>query len=212
MKQTKKQHRKSEEGAVLLAALFFFALCGMGATLALASSGSFLRTAKTGTQSEQKRFAVESAADFLRDELSSPDTIVKIKEEAEQVTFFYVGKEETEENEEDWISFSENKAGGVLDSLIRDTYRTDGKRVRTKEIVLSVEIPDENAEKELEQLKTYVKLSMNEAYQITAIVSTTEKEYKRKVILPAQIETETIEDVTYTTIFWETGVIEKERS
>lgn len=212
MKKKKKQHRKSEEGAVLLAALFFFALCGMGAALVLASSGSFLRTAKTGTQSEQKRFAVESAAAFLRDELSSSDTIVKIKEEAEQVTFFYVGKEELEENEEDWISFSENKAGGILDSLIRDTYRSDGKRVRTKEIVLSVEMSDGNSKKELEPLKAYVKLSMNEAYQITAIVSTAEQEYKRKLILPAQVETEAIEDVTYTTIFWETGVIEKERS
>lgn len=212
MKQTKKQHRKSEEGAILLAALFFFALCGMGAALVLASSGSFLRTAKTGTQSEQKRFAVESAAAFLRDELSSPDTIVKIKEEAEQVTFFYVGKEEKEENEAEWIAFSENKAGGVLDSLIRDAYRTDGKRVRTKEIVLSVEMPDGNSKKELEPLKAHVKLSMNEAYQITAIVSTAEQEYKRKLVLPAQVETETIEDVTYTTIFWETGMIEKERS
>lgn len=208
-----KKTLRQEKGASLPAAVLFFALCGFGASflLALASSGS--QNFSSATLEEQKRLAVESAAAFLRDTLSAPENVVKIKEEAtedaegkllrHQIRYYYVGFGENDE-EESWTPFTVRES--ILDSLIRDSYIPKENRAnlhrrlapKPKHFSLYVKAGEMNDQKELPQLKTEVSLSMNTDYGITAIVSekqtASDREadrWERRLIVPAQVDTVT---------------------
>ena len=69
---------KSENGASLVAALLFFVLCGVAASMILAAASASAGKMQQVPVTDQKRFAVESGAAFLRDELSDSKTAVKI--------------------------------------------------------------------------------------------------------------------------------------
>ena len=59
----------SETGASLVAAILFFVLCGVGASVILAAASASAGKMQRVPETDQKRFAVESAAAFLRDEM-----------------------------------------------------------------------------------------------------------------------------------------------
>ena len=117
----------SEAGASLVAAILFFVLCGVGASVILASASASAGKMQQVPAADQKRFAVESAAAFLRDELTRKENIVKIKEvmvewsnsnEVEDtLDYYYVGQEQKENRESSWVKFSDTDPS-VLDDLI----------------------------------------------------------------------------------------------
>lgn len=71
---------KNQDGASLMAALLFFVFCGVGASIILASASASAGKIRHLPREDQKRYAVDSAAAFLRDELQKTENIVKIKE------------------------------------------------------------------------------------------------------------------------------------
>lgn len=73
---------KNQDGASLMAALLFFVFCGVGASIILASASASAGKIRHLPREDQKRYAVDSAAAFLRDELQKTENIVKIKEVA----------------------------------------------------------------------------------------------------------------------------------
>lgn len=211
--QNWRQTLRQETGASLIAALLFFALCGMGASILLALASSSRFPALANRPEEQKRLAVESAAAFLRDELSAPENTVKIKEETltdeegnlltHHISYYYAGKDGTE-NEADWTLFSARAS--ILDSLIRETYRSMDSAATQhnplppdpKYFVLSVETDGNLEQNPIPQLRTEVRLSMASDFSITAIVSDLqtasdqeENRWERRLTLPAQVDTVT---------------------
>lgn len=60
---------KNQDGASLMAALLFFVFCGVGASIILASASASAGKIRNLPGEDQKRYAVDSAAVFLRDEL-----------------------------------------------------------------------------------------------------------------------------------------------
>lgn len=58
---------KSENGASLVAALLFFVLCGVAASMILAAASASAGKMQQVPVTDQKRFAVESGAAFLRE-------------------------------------------------------------------------------------------------------------------------------------------------
>ena len=123
---------RNQDGASLMAALLFFVFCGVGASIVLAATSASAGKIRHLPQEDQKRYAVDSAAAFLRDELQKPANAVTIKE---------VIVEDSRENVEDTDEFScyyankpeeafySSQSGhyrsdaGVLDSMIVEIYR-----------------------------------------------------------------------------------------
>ncbi len=136
----------NQNGASLMAALLFFVLCAVGASILLASTTASAGKIDRLSREDQKRYAVSSAAEFLRDELTKTENTVKIKEvivedsrkEDMEDNFYcyYVGNGKNQNNESTWQKFydsaSSETSGGtwtsgtdsaVLDSMIVDIYR-----------------------------------------------------------------------------------------
>lgn len=67
---------KNQDGASLMAALLFFVFCGVGASIILASASASAGKIRHLPGEDQKRYAVDSAAAFLRDELQKTENIV----------------------------------------------------------------------------------------------------------------------------------------
>ena len=140
---------KNQDGASLMAALLFFVFCGVGASIILASASASAGKIRNLPGEDQKRYAVDSAAAFLRDELQKTENIVKIKEvivhdsrddeEDDEDNFYcyYVGSRKDTDNEASWQKFygtdsglsnAEGANSAVLDSLIVDIYRNNEYR------------------------------------------------------------------------------------
>ena len=140
---------KNQDGASLMAALLFFVFCGVGASIILASASASAGKIRHLPREDQKRYAVDSAAAFLRDELQKTENIVKIKEvivhdsrddeEDDEDDFYcyYVGSRKNTDNEATWqkfygtdsgLSSAESANSAVLDSLIVDIYRNNEYR------------------------------------------------------------------------------------
>ena len=140
---------KNQDGASLMAALLFFVFCGVGASIILASASASAGKIRHLPREDQKRYAVDSAAAFLRDELQKTENIVKIKEvivhdsrddeEDDEDDFYcyYVGSRKNTDNEATWqkfygtdsdLSSPESGNSAVLDSLIVDIYRNNEYR------------------------------------------------------------------------------------
>lgn len=140
---------KNQDGASLMAALLFFVFCGVGASIILASASASAGKIRNLPGEDQKRYAVDSAAVFLRDELQKTENIVKIKEvivhdsrkdeEDDEDDFYcyYVGGRKNKDNEASWqkfygtdsdLSSPESGNSAVLDSLIVDIYRNNEYR------------------------------------------------------------------------------------
>lgn len=131
------------------AALLFFVFCGVGASIILASASASAGKIRHLPREDQKRYAVDSAAAFLRDELQKTENIVKIKEvivhdsrddeEDDEDDFYcyYVGSRKNTDNEATWqkfygtdsgLSSAESANSAILDSLIVDIYRNNEYR------------------------------------------------------------------------------------
>lgn len=206
---------KNEQGASLVAAILFFVLCGVGASVILAAASASAGKMEQVPDADQKRFAVESAAAFLRDELRSTENIIKIKEIMvedssepdevdDEVTYFYVGSSKKTGQESSWQPFGEEKES-VLDSFIQELYvpmddaaQHDSGTSEEKTFTLSVQTPGSAESQNMQKLQAKVQLSMSSDYQITAVISDmeTDEEHeeercRRKLTVPAQVLTET---------------------
>ena len=132
---------KNQDGASLMAALLFFVFCGVGASIILASASASAGKIRHLPGEDQKRYAVDSAAAFLRDELQKTENIVKIKEVIvedsreddieDNFYCYYVGSQKNMDNEASWQKFYATDAGttgtvgAILDSLNVDIYKNN---------------------------------------------------------------------------------------
>ena len=132
---------KNQDGASLMAALLFFVFCGVGASIILASASASAGKIRHLPREDQKRYAVDSAAAFLRDELQKTENIVKIKEVIvedsreddieDNFYCYYVGSQKNMDNEASWQKFYATDAGttgtvgAILDSLIVYIYKNN---------------------------------------------------------------------------------------
>ena len=91
---------KNQDGASLMAALLFFVFCGVGASIILASASASAGKIRNLPGEDQKRYAVDSAAVFLRDELQKTENIVKIKE-----VIVHDSREDEENDEDDFYCY-----------------------------------------------------------------------------------------------------------
>lgn len=90
---------KNQDGASLMAALLFFVFCGVGASIILASASASAGKIRHLPREDQKRYAVDSAAAFLRDELQKTENIVKIKE-----VIVHDSRDDEEDDEDDFTA------------------------------------------------------------------------------------------------------------
>ena len=191
---------KSEEGASLAAALLFFVLCGVGASVILAAASSTAGKMRQVPDVDQKRFAVESAAAFLRDELRDDKNVVTVKE-------VLVEDSRMPEPVSDQLSFS--LAGGsgeeknsLLESYVRANYEPLGNADpggdgSERELSVSVASQRGTEPEGMDKLKANVHISMNSDYSITAAVSDAETDAdhpedlcRRKLTVPARAQTD----------------------
>ncbi len=123
---------KQENGASLALALLFFVICGMAASVILAAASATAGKMEQIPSADQKRFTVESAATFLRDELMSTENVIKIKEvqvvnehdsteNSDTVTYYYVGKGKNLSEETSWTEISGSDAS-ILASYVKKYY------------------------------------------------------------------------------------------
>ena len=84
-------------GARLLAALLYFVFRGVGASITLATASASAGKIRHLPREDQKRYAVDSAAAFLRDELQKTENIVKIKE-----VIVHDSRDDEEDDEDDF--------------------------------------------------------------------------------------------------------------
>lgn len=82
-----------------MAALLFFVFCGVGASIILASASASAGKIRHLPREDQKRYAVDSAAAFLRDELQKTENIVKIKE-----VIVHDSRDDEEDDEDDFTA------------------------------------------------------------------------------------------------------------
>lgn len=226
---------KNQDGASLMAALLFFVFCGVGASIILASASASAGKNRHLPREDQKRYAVDSAAAFLRDELQKTENIVKIKEvivhdsrddeEDDEDDFYcyYVGSRKNTDNEATWqkfygtdsgLSSPESANSAVLDSLIVDIYRNNEYR----------KLADgENASEEEMAYKDFT-LSVKKAGMSgntigplkTSVRLWMTDHYKIKAVISDTVTADDNDSYTITTttiittIRWQNGTIEKE--
>ena len=194
---------KNQDGASLMAALLFFVFCGVGASIILASASASAGKIRNLPGEDQKRYAVDSAAIFLRDELQKTENIVKIKEvivhdsrddeEDDDFNCYYVGSRKNTDNEASWQKFYGTDSGlsspesgnsAILDSLIVDIYRNneyrklaDGDDASEEEMAykdFTLSVKkDGMSGNTIDPLKTSVRLWMTDDYKIKAVISDT---------------------------------------
>ena len=202
---------KSEEGASLAAALLFFVLCGVGASVILAAASASAGKMQRLPETDQKRFAVESAAAFLRDEMRDSQnkitiTDVKVEDSRDNkstayptLTYLYSDKTALD------------PARNMIDACVVELYRTlqqdeenaPQQEKAEKDFLMSVR--KKGSTQYYDQLEARVKLTMDSDYHITAILSDTqtddtrkEDRCERKLTIPAKTETEeTVEEKDY---------------
>ena len=192
---------KSEEGASLAVALLFFVLCGVGASIILAAASSTAGKMGQLPAADQKRFAVESAAAFLRDELKDDKNVITVKE-------ILVEDSRMSEPVSDQISFS--LAGGsgegrnsLLESYVRANYEPLGDAVpggdgSEKDLSVSLNSGSGAGQEDLKKLKADIHVSMSSDYGITAVISDAETDTdhpedlcRRKLTVPSKVQTDT---------------------
>lgn len=182
------RHRwNKKDGFSLSAALLFFLFCSVCAAMLLSAAVSENGKAVRREPKDQKRFAVESAAQFLRDELMSAKNTVKIvekyrEEEASEISFYYIGPDGDPEDVSIWQEFPEHD-GGILDSMIRAAYvPVSGEaaalpKAAEKKLNFSVKGTDGN---ELSELLVNVRICMEPDYKLTAIFADAGSEQERE--------------------------------
>lgn len=213
---------ETENGASLAAALLFFALCGVGASVILTAATTTAGKLRKVPEADQKRFAVESAAGFLRDELMDPKTKVTItdikvddeKADSPEYTLNY-----------SWADGKTTGTDSVLGSCVdqiyvsqeeEDTSSESGKETRTSQAFqdaqteenasdrfqLSVKTAIGTSGADLPGLQTTVSFSMDSGYGIRAVITDMqtpedheEDRCERLLTVPVRVETDENVDV-----------------
>ncbi len=135
MKMAAVTRLKQEDGASLSLALLFFVICGVAASMILAAASATAGKMEQIPAADQKRFTVESAAAFLRDELKYTGNTIKIKEVQvideknsynnwDDVTYYFLGKDGTLSDENSWqkIDSSDSSAASLLAAYVINYY------------------------------------------------------------------------------------------
>lgn len=105
-----------------MAALLFFVFCGVGASIILASASASAGKIRNLPGEDQKRYAVDSAAVFLRDELQKTENIVKIKE-----VIVHDSREDEENDKDDFYCYY---VGSWKTRIMRRRGRSSMERIR----------------------------------------------------------------------------------
>lgn len=132
MKMAAVNRLKQEDGASLSLALLFFVICGVAASMILAAASATAGKMEQIPAADQKRFTVESAAAFFRDELNDTGNTIKIKEvqvidehnsesNSDKVTYYYVGENGTLSDETTWQEINSSDAS-LLATYVKDYY------------------------------------------------------------------------------------------
>ncbi len=200
---------KNEYGASLAAAILFFVLCGVCASMILASASASAGKMEQVPSVDRKRFAVESAASFLRDEIHKPENAVEVTEilvedsrkelpDSHTTNFSYAGGNEEEH--------TENPDDSFLISFVRSQYEPmrgseaaspdQGKEERTFQMEISA--GERTQKKPVEELTVNVTLSSDHDYQLSARITDTatpedrpEERCVRILKIPAMVTTDT---------------------
>lgn len=137
MKMAAVTRLKQEDGASLSLALLFFVICGVAASMILAAASATAGKMEQVPSADQKRFTVESAAAFLRDELKSTGNTIIIKEvqvvnenksdeNSDTVTYYYAGKNANLSDVATWTEISDSDQS-LLASYVKAYYVPLGK-------------------------------------------------------------------------------------
>lgn len=213
---------KSENGASLVAALLFF-VCGVAASMILAAASASAVKIQQVPVTDQKRFAVESGAAFLRDELSDSKTAVKITD----VRVVDSREEEPDYSEEYVYTGGETlDDDSILGSCIKQVYTSlaeeDGQNgsffeqvgnaqnglspeTAEQDFTFSVQLTQTDGTqtniKDLDQLQTAAHLTMDPQYNITVDISDTqtgddhpENRCERKLTVAAKVHVDEMEE------------------
>ena len=129
---------KNQDGASLMAALLFFVLCGVGASIVLAAASASAGKIRQLPGEDQKRYAVDSAAAFVRDDLLRKENTIKIKEvivddsreETPKDTLYcyYVGSAGKPDLEASWKMFYSSEgswvpeSAGIVGAMVKKIY------------------------------------------------------------------------------------------
>lgn len=201
----------NETGASLVAAILFFVLCGVGASVILAASSASAGKMQQVPQADQKRFAVESAAAFLRDEM---------KDSKNKITITDVMKVDSRTPENpDYpkltYTYSDgtdlNSTQNMVDACVMDLYHTlkqeteGGEQKDASEQKFLMSVRKKSSTQYYDQLEAQVDLVMDSDYNITAILSDTqtddshrEDRCERKLTIPAKVDVEeTVDEEDY---------------
>ena len=223
MEVTAGKRLKSENGASLVAALLFFVLCGVAASMILAAASASAGKMQQVPVTDQKRFAVESGAAFLRDELSDSKTAVKITD----VRVVDSREEEPDYSEEYVYTGGETlDDDSILGSCIKQVYTSlaeeDGQNgsfseqegnaqngsspeTAEQDFTFSVQLTQtdgtQTSIKDLDQLQTAAHLTMDPQYNITVDISDTqtgddhpENRCERKLTVAAKVHVDEMEE------------------
>lgn len=184
---------ENESGASLVAAILFFVLCGVGASVILAAASATAGKMKKVPESDQKRFAVESAAGFLRDELKDPKTkvtITDVKVDDERAS----GENPTYSLDYSWGDNTTTGTDSILGACVDQTYvsleeeddssksgqetkaeqASQTENTASDEFYLSIKTTKGTSEIDLSQLQTAVSFSMDSGYNIKAVIKDTQ--------------------------------------
>lgn len=132
MKMAAVTRLKQEDGASLSLALLFFVICGVAASMLLAAASATAGKMEQVPSADQKRFTVESAAAFLRDELKSTGNTIIIKEvqvvnendsneNSDTVIYYYAGKDADLSDETKWTVIMDSDQS-LLASYVKAYY------------------------------------------------------------------------------------------
>lgn len=210
---------KNEYGASLAAAILFFVLCAVCASMILAAASASAGKMEQVPQVDRKRLAVESAAAFLRDEIQRPTNAVHVVEVlvedsrrsdpvSDTVSFSYAGGEEGETPGEGDTASGDS----FLRSFVKSQYepmsdqysfsQTAGSDKRT--FSMTVTEQDGTKKKTVTDLTADVTLTVAPDYGLTALISDTvtpedspEDLCRRKLVIPAKEITDTDVSVEY---------------
>lgn len=218
----------NETGASLVAAILFFVLCGVGASVILAASSASAGKMRQVPQADQKRFAVESAAAFLRDEMKDSKNKITITdvmvEDSRESRPTHYNPDTDEKPVYRYVDGTVlNSTQNMVDACVIDLYHTlkqetEGKEQKdASEQKFLMSVRKKSSTQYYDQLETQVDLVMDSDYNITAILSDTqtddshrEDRCERKLTIPAKAEVkETVEEEPHEKI-GEDGDVEEE--
>lgn len=205
----------NETGASLVAAILFFVLCGVGASVILAASSASAGKMRQVPKADQKRFAVESAATFLRDEMKDGKNKITITDVMVKDSRKSTPTYNPDTHGDPVYRYADgtdlNSTQNMVDACVMDLYHTlkqeteGGDQKETSEQKFLMSVRKKSSTQYYDQLETQVDLVMDSDYNITAILSDTqtddshrEDRCERKLTIPAKVDAEeTVDEDDY---------------